>query len=66
MRSLRIRFGWSTSKKKASFAVHEVRESVEQLGRERRRPFDLVSFLQEFQRRLEISGGESHVSRRYD
>ncbi len=51
---------------KGSFAVHEVRESVEQLGRERRRPLDLVSFLQEFQSRLEISGGESHVARRYD
>ena len=37
---------------KGFFAVHEVRESVEQLGRERRRPLDLVSFLQEFQCRL--------------
>jgi hypothetical protein len=51
---------------KGCFAVHEIRESVEQFGRERRRPLDLVGFLEEVQRRLKISNGESHVSRRYD
>jgi hypothetical protein len=46
------------------FAVRELRESIEELRRERRRPFDLMSFLEEIQRRLEVRSAQSlHVSK---
>jgi hypothetical protein len=46
------------------FAVRELREPIEELGRERRRPFDIVSFLEEIQCRLEVRSAQSlHVSK---